>query len=84
MDRFQSQSSSVTSPARNAADLVPGGAIPHVTRAVYVGTAGDIAVTMADGDDALFRNVLGGTILPIRIREIRAQGTTADDIVGLW
>lgn len=53
------------------------------TRAVYVGTAGNLQVTMADGKSATFANVQSGSVLPISIKGITAAGTDADDILTL-
>lgn len=52
--------------------------------AVYVGTGGHVALSDADGDIAIFKNVPNGTILPLQPTKIRATGTTAADIVLLF
>ena len=62
----------------DAADL------PHVTRALYVGGGGDVAVRMMGGGEAVFRNLQAGSLIPIRATRILAAGTTAGDLVGLW
>lgn len=55
-----------------------------VTRALYIGGAGDLVVTMAeDQNDVTFLSVLGGTILPIQVTKVLATGTTATGIVAL-
>lgn len=54
------------------------------TRGLYVGTGGDITVVNLQGNSVVFANVPDGTILPIRITAVKATGTTASDIVGLW
>lgn len=55
-----------------------------VTKAIYVGSGGDITLRSAEGDtDVTFRNVPGGYILDVRVRAIRSSGTTATDLVGL-
>jgi hypothetical protein len=55
----------------NAADLVNG-----ATRALLVGTDGNVAVTYAGGvQDTIF--LVAGVVHPISVVRIRATGTTA-------
>ena len=57
-----------------------------VSRALYVGTGGDLLVQMAGepgGTNVMFRNIQSGTILPISVRRISDIITTAADIVVL-
>ena len=53
-------------------------------RALYIGGTGNVAV-IAEGDtDAVtFINVLGGTILPVRVKKVMATNTNATSIVAL-
>jgi hypothetical protein len=53
-----------------------------VTRALWVGTAGDLKVTMASGDVVTFPGASGW--MPIRARQVFSTGTTAADIVAVW
>lgn len=53
------------------------------TRALYIGTGGDVVVTMATGGDATFKNVPEGTILPVQVIKVKSA-TTASDIVALY
>jgi len=55
----------------------------QVTRAVWVGGAGNLSVTMISGDSALFSGVPAGTILPIQVKQVLAA-TTATLILGLY
>ena len=55
-----------------------------MTRALYVGGAGDLAVRMADGTRARLRRVPAGTLLPVRVARVLATGTSATRVVGLW
>lgn len=83
---FELSADSVSSPARNCVAIVPNDAtdLPVVTKAIYVGTGGNIVVRTIEGAaDVTFANVPTGTVLPIRARAIRATGTTASQIVGL-
>lgn len=55
------------------------------TRAIYVGTTGDVAVRMALGqNDVTFPAVAGSVILPIAVDRVLSTGTTASNIVRMW
>ena len=47
-----------------------------VTRAVYVGSGGNITFRLADSSSATFRNVDDGTMLPVRVTEF--SGSVSD------
>ena len=70
-------------PATGGASITPNDTtqIAQGHRAVYVGGAGDLAVTMADGDAVTFVGVAAGTVLPIVCKIIKATGTTATSIL---
>lgn len=53
--------------------------------ALYVGTGGDITVTMASGQSVTFKNVPNGTFLPIAASKVTgvANGAIAGDIIAL-
>jgi hypothetical protein len=68
-----------------------------VTRAIYVGGTGDIALAMADSGldssssaaaaqavDVIFYNVSAGTVLPVQAMRVLSTGTTATNIVALY
>ncbi|MEE4540294.1 MAG: hypothetical protein V2J51_17600 [Erythrobacter sp.] len=84
-DKFD-HTESVSSPARECAAIVPNDAqdLAAIPKALYVGTGGDLNVRLVDNDaDVVFRAVPGGSILAIRPVAVRANGTSAADIVGL-
>ena len=55
------------------------------TRALYVGTTGDVAVRMAIGqNNVTFPAVAGSVILPIAVDRVLDTGTTASNIVRMW
>lgn len=84
-DDFESYTTSLTSPARDAAPIVPNDAVdlPSVTRGIYVGSAGSLQVQMAGGQTVTFENVLAGAVYPLRAARVMATGTTAADLVAL-
>lgn len=85
-DPFENSSDSLIAPAKTAFEIAPddNADLPGATKAVYVGTGGNITARPVDADaDVTFRNVVAGTVLPVRMRAVRATGTTAADLVGL-
>lgn len=71
-------------PATNAEEITANdGTTLDETRAIYVGTSGDVKVDTADGDTVTFKNVVGGSILPIAVTKVYSTGTTASDFVGM-
>ena len=50
---------------------------------IYVGGAGNLAVTMNSGVDVIFPAVPVGSILPIRVTKVLSTGTTATNVVAL-
>ena len=73
-------------PATHAAAVTPSdlNGLSDVTRWLYVGGTGDIAVVMADGTTQTLPGLAAGTLLPIRVSGVMATGTTASAIVALW
>ena len=84
-DPFEDRSAGLESPAYHATSVVPNDTtdLPMTSRALYVGGAGDLRVTMAGGETLSFRNAAAG-LLPVRVARVHATGTNATDIVALW
>jgi|AutmiccommuBRH23_1029490.scaffolds.fasta_scaffold08698_3 hypothetical protein len=85
-DPFAAASDSLIAPARHAFAITPQDdvALSAATKALYIGTPGDIALrAVGSSDFVLIRNVPSGTVLAIRVAAVSAAGTTAADIVGL-
>lgn len=77
---------SFTDPAVNAIAVTPSDTVsltPNPTRALYVGTGGNVAVLIGT-NTITFTGVLGGTILPICVTRVNATNTTASNIVALY
>ncbi len=85
LDKYDNYNSGLTSPANNAFAITPDDAndLSEITRALYVGVAGNIAVVMKSGETVNFIGVSSGAILPIRVARLNETGTTASNIVGL-
>ena len=58
--------------------------LTNTARALYVGTAGNIALVTVGGNVITFTNVQSGTILPVRTTRVNATNTTATNIVALY
>lgn len=85
LDDFKGYSPSLQSPATHAVAVTPDDAtdLGHLTRALYVGTGGDVRVTLADGSAVTFVNMVQGWH-PMRVVRVWASGTTADHMMGCW
>jgi hypothetical protein len=86
MDSYSKHSRSLTSPPEDAAAIVPSDASPlgHVTRAIFVGTGGDLRVRMLRGSVVTLAGVASGSLIPLRVTHVYAAGTSASGLVGLW
>ena len=84
-DRYATFSTGLESPATDGFTIAPSDSedLPQVTRALYVGAAGAISLTLASGAAVTLAGIPGGTLLPLRATRVHATGTTADAIVGL-
>jgi hypothetical protein len=51
---------------------------------VWIGTAGNVKVTTAQGSDVVFTSVPGGTVLPVQVIRVWATGTVAQNIVRIF
>lgn len=56
----------------------------QATRALYVGGAGNLTVTMAGGGNLTFTGVAAGTVLPISCTVVLNSGITATAILALY
>lgn len=85
-DKYMNMPAGLTGPLENGFSVTPHdtNALTAVTREIYVGTSGDIALTLKSGDEITLTNVPGGSRLPYRATIIKSTGTTASGIVGLY
>jgi hypothetical protein len=70
-------------PSRAAA-VTPSDTTEIYASALYVGGGGSLAVVTEGGDTVSFNGVQGGSMLVLRVRQVRATSTTATNIVRLW
>lgn len=78
----------LTQPARSGTALVKDDSndLAQPTRAIFVGTGGDVAVVLSDDPTAspvTFKNVANGSLLPIAVKRLMSTGTGASNIIGL-
>ena len=85
-DFFKNHARGLSSPAENAVAITPDDAaeLAVAPRALFLGQGGDLAVVMLGGESVVFGNCPAGTLLPVRVARVRATGTTAARILGLW
>jgi len=83
---FAGRASGIEAPARGGFEVAASdeAELAQPTRAIYVGASGDLAVTMADGTELTLAGVPGGSLLPLRLVRVKATGTTAGQLVGLY
>jgi len=75
-----------TSPAIKAVSITPDDSndLTKITRGLYVGTSGDIAVILSgDTSSVTLKNLAAGVEHAISVKRVLATGTTATDIIGL-
>ena len=84
-DRYDSLAAGLESPAIDGFAITPSDSadLPELTRALYVGAGGAVVAVMQSGTEVSFANLGSGTLLPVRLRRVRATGTTAGALVGM-
>lgn len=84
-DRYQGMSPSLSSPYVGGAAITTSDTVPiELTRALYVGGAGDVKITYSDGSVDVIQSVPAGAILPVRVSLVWSTGTTATKISALY
>jgi hypothetical protein len=85
-DNFGQFADSPSAPATRCFVITPHATNDLITdtKAFYVGGAGDVTLrAIGDDSDVLLKNIAAGSIIDVRVRAVRAVGTTATFIVGL-
>lgn len=77
-------SDATVSATRAVSVTVSDSTVIPVTRALYVGVSGNLAVRMADATLPVFVSVLAGVPLPFQVDKILSTGTTATNIYALY
>lgn len=84
VDNFSYEQEGLIAPATCAIDIAPSVSSIDVSRAVYIGGAGNLHVQMKDGGSTIFYGVTAGTVYPLRVEYILAASTTATSIIALY
>ncbi|QDZ10718.1 spike base protein, RCAP_Rcc01079 family [Devosia ginsengisoli] len=84
-DRYDGYSSSLAGPVGHGFAIVPddGADLAEITRALYVGVGGSLSIVLQSGAELTLQGVAAGTVLPLRVRRLKASGTSASAVVGL-
>lgn len=86
VDSFEGFANSPIAPAEVCFAITPSDTadLAQATKALYVGTGGAVSIIPVRGTSPItFANVADGSILDVRVKAVRATGTTASNIVGL-
>ena len=75
-----------TDPATSGAAVTPNDSVdlPATTRALWIGGAGDVKVTLQAGVALTLSAVPAGSMLPLQVTRVWATGTSATLITALW
>lgn len=86
VNTLQGLNAQILTPDDNADITLGGNAIDGLENGVcpYVGTTGNLKVTMVGGQIITFTNVQGGTFMPIQIKKLWSTDTTASNFVGVY
>lgn len=77
--------SSAADPAIGAVVPTPDADIvPTYCRALWVGAAGNVAVITSVGETVTFVGVQAGTLIPMRVKQVKSAGTTATNLLALY
>jgi len=84
-DRFSGYAKSFDAPASDGFQITPDDIteLVEVTRGLYIGSAGTVVAVLASGNEVTLANIPSGTLLPMRVKQIKTTGTTAGLMVGL-
>lgn len=80
------RSADATVSAHSAEAVTPSDStVLKPTRGLYIGTAGDVKVDMAErGTAVIFVGLQAGTLLPVQVTKVYSTDTDATDILALY
>jgi hypothetical protein len=83
-DAFLKDVPDLESPGIGAFEITPSDStvFDQPTRALWVGTQGNLKVQLVGGSVVTFKNMIG--LLPVRVNKVFSTGNTAADIVGVF
>ncbi len=77
----------MAAPANSAEAVTPNDStdLTNVSRALYIGGAGNVYVDMRDtGTNIAIIGATAGSVLPLRVSRVYSTNTTATNIVALY
>jgi hypothetical protein len=78
------QADATVSARRAAAVTLSDSTVLENTRALFIGGAGNLKVSMVEGGDVTFSGLLPGTILPVQVTKCWSTGSTATNVIALY
>lgn len=86
MSRYSGRADAISAPAQGGFAITPSDSsdLAAETRGLWVGASGDLALVLASGDEVILAGAIAGSLLPLRVRRVKATGTTATSLVGLY
>jgi hypothetical protein len=86
MTRYTGRADAISAPAQRGFTITPSDAVDLAaeTRGLWIGASGDLALVLASGDEVTIAGAVGGTLLPLRVTRVKATGTSAAQLVGLY
>lgn len=86
-DLYANHTPGLDAPAQKAFAITPddNNDLALSTRAIYTGKGGTlVCILVEDSAEVTFNSVPAGIVLPVRVKRVKATGTTASmDLVGL-
>lgn len=85
-DTWQATPNVEWGPAANAAAVTPSDSVDlaTVSTALLASGAGVVSCDLQGSGTSVLIPIGAGVVLPVRVRRVRATGTTATGIVALW
>jgi hypothetical protein len=85
-EKYEGRAANIAAPARGGFAITANDSadLAAETRAIYVGGDGNLSLVLVSGDQVTLAGVPAGTLLPLRAIRVRATGTTATQLVGLY
>ena len=76
----------VIASAQHAVVITPSDSVDltTVSRALWIGGAGNISVVMYGGEIVTISGIQAGSLLPLMVKRVNSTNTTATLIVSLW
>lgn len=84
-DEFENFTPGMESPAVNGEAIIPNDEadLPFATRGIWIGTGGDLTVTLTGGTTVTYPDIPSGVVFPIRAKRVFETGTTASGLASM-